>query len=708
MLRRLNIRSKLLLTIVLPLFAIAALAGVVYPTFQTVKVNGPQYEKIKAAKDIEADILPPPAYFIEAHLDASLIVDTDNAAEIGRLTRELKRLEGEFKDRHGVWQRALSTSDPMRATMADASAVGTQYFAAIDRDLIPLTAKIATTTDRAAQSKLRTQAKALFTGPLAKLYATHRSAIDETVVLSRARQAKVEKDTSSLVSNRLSILIASALGLFGLTALTGLAVARSINRPVRVLTQSARRAAEVDLPAIVEQIQDGHINEVPKPVSPFSGGSDELSELSRALDSMQGTAIDLAVEQARVRRNVSDNLVTVGRRNQGLLRRTLSFVSQMEQDERDAGKLDQLFRLDHLTTRMRRNAESLLVLAGAEQARVWAQATEIGDVVRIALSQVESYDRVDFGRLEGGRMKGHVVSDVSHLLAELIENATYFSPPSTRVTVLGKLRQDGYLVVVSDDGVGMSEDEMRIANAHIANPQDFDAEPTKVLGLVVVGRLAKRCGIRVRLAESATTGVAAQILIPLSLLEHDAAIGVDGASTPMDHADIRDLVHGELPATDELSHAFDSHDIAGRSVDAFAAAAAAMTSPATFQATSERTATDDLPEIGHSEADEALRSLIDSYEAPTIAGSSGQHVPGDDSLHEASLPTAPVEAVPGPKGLTTRVRGAQLPDTGPAATQPAIQRDAQEVRASLSSLQKGFSAGRESQPNDSTNSGDLS
>ncbi|MDQ1424100.1 MAG: hypothetical protein QOD72_1598, partial [Acidimicrobiaceae bacterium] len=246
---------------------------------------------------------------------------------------------------------------------------------------------------------------------------------------------------------------------------------------------------------------------------------DEFADLARALNSMQDTSVRLATQQARMRRNVSEMFANLGRRNQGLLNRTISLISELEQSERDPKMLEDLFRIDHLTTRIRRNAESLLVLAGSDQNRMWSKPIEIGDVIRTALSAIESYDRVDFDQVQPVQLRGNVVNDVAHLFAELIENATNFSPPSTRVTIVGKLLHDGYVLSIIDQGLGMSPQELEDNQGRIDEVNSFDMAPSKVLGLNVVGRIAFRLGISVRLTESPSDGVTAKVRLPFSLID---------------------------------------------------------------------------------------------------------------------------------------------------------------------------------------------
>ena len=219
---------------------------------------------------------------------------------------------------------------------------------------------------------------------------------------------------------------------------SGRRVANDLIEPVESLTRQAKVAANEEMPRLVAAVHDLRIGDQLPSATPFpEPASKEFAGLASALNVMQSTALELAVEQATLRRNTNESLVNLGRRNQGLLSRTIAFITELEQNEHDPETLSDLFRLDHLTTRMRRNAESLLVLAGSEPPRTWSDPIPVDDVLRAALSEIESYDRVDLGQIQPTRIKGTAVSDIAHLLSELMENATNFSPPSSRVLVAG-------------------------------------------------------------------------------------------------------------------------------------------------------------------------------------------------------------------------------------------------------------------------------
>jgi light-regulated signal transduction histidine kinase (bacteriophytochrome) len=257
---------------------------------------------------------------------------------------------------------------------------------------------------------------------------------------------------------------------------------------------------------------------------------DEVRDVAAALSTVQDTAIDLAVEQAVLRRNLADSFVNLGRRNQNLLGRQIDFITSFENDETDPDALANLFRLDHLATGMRGNAASLLALAGVEPSRRWMSPVQLTDVVRAALGEVEDYQRVGAPELQPATLLGVVAVDLAHLLAELVENALVFSPATHGVEVHGRGRPDGsYTLAVVDAGTGMPTDALASANRRLAGTESFTVAPSKYLGHYVAGRLAARHGIRVQLAPNPRgAGIAATVDLPPRLLA-----GGTAAPTPV-------------------------------------------------------------------------------------------------------------------------------------------------------------------------------
>ncbi|MDQ1519904.1 MAG: hypothetical protein QOI55_977, partial [Actinomycetota bacterium] len=259
-------------------------------------------------------------------------------------------------------------------------------------------------------------------------------------------------------------VIAVALSLSVLAA--GMQRVGALHNRFERATKLANEVATVRLPQALEAARDGRA--VTGELTPLVPDQrDELGDLIVALDRTQRTAITLASEQARVRRQASEMFIDLGRRHQALLGRTLSLVSELESSERDPSTVTDLLRLDHLVTRMRRNAESLLVLAGSEPGRGRTEPCTIDDVIRSALGEIEAFDRIDEGVVEADRVVGRAVGGVAHLLAELLENATVFSPPDSRVTVNGVHRPDGYIFSIVDSGIGLKPEELDDANQRL-------------------------------------------------------------------------------------------------------------------------------------------------------------------------------------------------------------------------------------------------
>ncbi len=228
----------------------------------------------------------------------------------------------------------------------------------------------------------------------------------------------------------------------------------------------------------------------------------------------------MATEQASLlRKGIGDMFVNLARRNQTLLDRQIEYIDELESEEQDPDHLEGLYRLDHMATRMRRNAESLLVLAGAEPARRRGRPVPLADVVRAALGEVEDYGRIDLLGLDEVLVKSTAALDVAHLLSELMENATHFSPPDTRVEVVGhRTKAEGYVVSITDHGIGMTTEQVGQANHQLAHPPLVGLAMSRSLGFIVIGRLAARFAIGVRLMPSPTGGITAVVSIPSAIV----------------------------------------------------------------------------------------------------------------------------------------------------------------------------------------------
>src|SRR5690349_19028588 len=314
-------------------------------------------------------------------------------------------------------------------------------------------------------------------------------------------------------------------GLLGLliTIVVTTLVARSIIRRLRGLETNALQLAEVQLPDVVGRLRRGEDVDVNAEAPALRVGRDEIGRVGQAFDLVRQTAIRAAVDEARLRQGLNDVFRSLARRSQSLLHRQLTLLDQMERRASDPEALDDLFRLDHLTTRMRRHAEGLVILAGAPPGRGWSSPVRMVDVMRGAIAEVEDYARVSVATRSQAALAGSAVADVIHLLAELIENATTLSPPYTSVRVSGDTVANGFVIEVEDRGLGMSPARLAELNDRLANPPEFNPSDSEQLGLFVVSQLAKRHGIRVTLKASPYGGTAAIALIPQHLVVTEEA-----------------------------------------------------------------------------------------------------------------------------------------------------------------------------------------
>ena len=242
--------------------------------------------------------------------------------------------------------------------------------------------------------------------------------------------------------------------------------------------------------------------------------------MARAFDQVHSEAVRLAGDEAMLRANLNAMFVNLSRRSQTLIERQLGIIESLEQGEQDSTRLSSLFRLDHLATRMRRNSENLLVLAGHEAPRKWTQPVALVDVLRAAVSEIEQYERITLNVQSGLDIAGRAASDVVHLVAELVENATTYSRKGTQVNVTGQLViSGGVMIEITDEGLGIPEQELAYANWRLDNPPVIDVAVSRRMGLFVVGRLAARHGIRVRLRRAQSGGLSALIWVPEPVAE---------------------------------------------------------------------------------------------------------------------------------------------------------------------------------------------
>ncbi|MEU7794711.1 nitrate- and nitrite sensing domain-containing protein [Micromonospora tulbaghiae] len=330
------------------------------------------------------------------------------------------------------------------------------------------------------------------------------------------------------------LVLAAGLGLIAVIAsvVVSITTARALVRQLERLREAAFKLAHERLPSVVERLGRGEEVDVAREAPPLQFGDDEIGQVGKAFNVVQETAVRTAVEQAELRRSVRDVFLSLARRTQALVHRQLTLLDAMERREHDAEELEDLFRVDHLATRMRRNAENLIVLSGSTPGRAWRRNVPMVDVVRGAVAEVEDYTRVTVRPLGEVALTGRAVGDVIHLLAELIENGLSFSPPQTTVEVRGQLVANGFAVEIEDRGLGMSADELAAANARIVDRSELNLADAARLGLFVVSRLTERHGVKVQLKESAYGGTTAVVLIPRELITADGADAADALPAP--------------------------------------------------------------------------------------------------------------------------------------------------------------------------------
>ncbi|MEW2522391.1 nitrate- and nitrite sensing domain-containing protein [Actinacidiphila alni] len=331
-----------------------------------------------------------------------------------------------------------------------------------------------------------------------------QAASDAKQIASNAKRDAIVNSAIVIVALILAFIVAGLM-------------ARAMSKQMRRLRGAAFEIAETRLPSLVDQLSRTDPGRVDTTVAPIPINSqDEIGEVARAFDQVHREAVRLAAEQALLRGNVNAIFTNLSQRNQGLIQRQLTLITELENNEADPDQLEHLFQMDHLATRMRRNGENLLVLAGEEPGRQWNQPIPLVDVLRAAASEVEAYDRIELVGIPETDIHGSAVTDLVHLLAELLENATTFSSPQTKVRVTATRLPDGRVMVeIHDKGIGLTAEDFADINHKLADPPTVDVEIAKRMGLFVVGRLSDRHGIRVQLRPSGEqAGTTSLVMLP--------------------------------------------------------------------------------------------------------------------------------------------------------------------------------------------------
>jgi Nitrate and nitrite sensing/Histidine kinase-, DNA gyrase B-, and HSP90-like ATPase len=362
----------------------------------------------------------------------------------------------------------------------------------------------------------------------------------------------------------LRLLLLAGLGLLALVAsiVVSLLAGRGLVREISGLRRSAEDMADHLLPSMVDQATSGGNPDVAEEPLDIKVKTAEIAQIRDALAKVQHTAVDAAVGQARLRQSIGEVFRNVARRSQSLLHRQLALLDRMERRTEDPQELEDLFRVDHLTTCMRRHAESLIILSGQSPARGWRNPVPFVDVIRAAVAEVEDYTRVSVISTGDTGLAGPAVGDVIHMIAELVENATINSPPNTPVLIQGGIVGQGFAIEIEDRGLGMSDGKLAETNARLADPLPFESAGTDQLGLLVAGQLAKRHDIQITLRRNPYGGTTAIVLLPHGLVVAEGF----GELEPAKALEVAPPMLGQHPAgerngfADEAATEPDLHD----------------------------------------------------------------------------------------------------------------------------------------------------
>ena len=553
--------------------------------------------------------------------------------------------------------------------------------------------------------------------------------------------------TAALIEG-IAVMLVLALAL-----LLTVAVGRSMTRPLHRLRTGALEVAGVRLPETVRWMSGGGGQDAPLEVEPIEVDSaDEIGEVARAFDQVHREAVRLAANEAALRGNINAMFVNLSRRSQSLVERQIHLIDDLEQGEQDSERLANLFQMDHLATRMRRNSENLLVLAGHELSRRWSEPVALVDVLRAAVSEIEHYERVRPNIQPGISVRGQAVSDVVHLLSELAENATAFSPAETAVNVSGHmLESGGALLDITDHGVGMDAEAVAHANWRLDNPPVVDVAVSRRMGLFVVARLAARHGIRVRLRPASMGGLTALVWLPdevITLETFAPTLGMrrfqpaaTGATTSwmdtglaLGTADERAAAARAVsaaraprfeppqPETDDAAveagagpggsamlaaPANGAAGLVAGSPGPASAAHSVIVPPAVSAGLENR-----LPIFESVESDWFRRGghAVDRPAPVPGSGLTGWSSPGDAGWRAAEVAQAPVSTGTTAAGLPKRVPNANLVPGGVGASAaaplpPAPTRSAMQTRERMASFQQGIRKARAAPPRDEFHTG---
>lgn len=428
-------------------------------------------------------------------------------------------------DRMTIASLAATREQLITSSLAD---LQPSYRAAVDKYVTaPVRSAIATAEATVANTPWHSGAVPPNVVAASQTFAAYPTALEPGLLLAAARLQQASQQQGDAVLQRL--ILAGGLGLIALiaTAVLSLLLGRGLVRQLRDLRGSALTLAQGELPGVVERLRSGEaVNlDVYAPIQVPT--RNEIEQVRQAVSVLHYAALKSAADEVRVRRGINDVFRNLAGRSQSLLHRQLTLLDAMERRATDPDDLENLFRLDHLTTRMRRHAEGLIILSGDTPARGWRKHVPLIDVLRAAVAEVEDYTRVRVQCRTNGAVTGRAVADVVHLLAELAENATVFSPPNTPVRMHGDSVGQGFVVEIEDRGLGISQSRLEQINANLASPPQFDLSGSDRLGLFIAGQLARRHDITVTLRPSVYGGTTAIVLLPVALVANPDALVPD-------------------------------------------------------------------------------------------------------------------------------------------------------------------------------------
>jgi len=523
--------------------------------------------------------------------------------------------------------------------------------------------------------------------------------------------------------------LAAAVGLVAVlvSALVMGWFAHRLTRDLARMEMAARRFADQQLPQLVERLRRGEqVDPASDLPPPARVKVTEVARAAGALASVQRTAVAAATTETSMRSGISQVFVSLARRSQSLLQRQLRLLDDLERKAVDPGALADLFPLDHLTTRMRRHAEGLIILSGSVPGRAWSSPVPVIDVIRGAIAEVEDYRRIAVVTDAADMVAGSAVADMIHLLAELIENAALFSPSSTRVEVRADRVGNGFAFEVEDRGLGIKHEELDAINERLGSPTDFDLADADQLGLFVVAKLAARHGVRVFLRPSPYGGITAIVLMPRSMITSGGeapAQTAHGAAEADRVEEVELAVTGRQmwrtsPAEDTASAqpTTSNEPVVSQRQPALLRQPVFSRPPAFAEPEAGRGLQDTSPRLRAFPPQPASPGQGDSHGKPPAAsaqpGLAAQ--PGTSPAEPApiadSRPSAGQPAAGTHRGLPRRVRQASLSphlrDSSPSAAArapahgPAV-RSPEQAQSLLSSLQRGWERGRQAEIPDS-------